>query len=109
MMGFKHIPTDALYNRRRFMVWAALYMVFWGIFILVMDVIFDLETGKVVAYLSYISGLSGTGILGYFMAANKDDRKKILEAVAGKVERREEQQSYTDEFHPLDPRAGDYD
>ena len=72
MLGFKHVPDDPLYNRRRWMVLMTIYAILWGFVILACDIIFGFDVSKVVAYLGFISTLSGAGLFAYFKQAAKD-------------------------------------
>lgn len=73
MFGFKNKKDDPLYNRRRFMVLMTIYAVVWGFTILICDIRYEFETPKVLAYLGFISTLSGAGLFAYFKQAAKDD------------------------------------
>jgi hypothetical protein len=72
MLGFKQVKDDPLYNRRRFMVISFCYAVLWGFVILICDIIRGFDVSKVVAYLGFISTLSGAGLFAYFKQAAKD-------------------------------------
>ena len=75
MLGFKKDDKDMLRNRRRFMVFMTIYAILWGFTILICDLLFKIETAKVVAYLGFISTLSGAGLFAYFSGANKAENK----------------------------------
>lgn len=79
MLGFQMKKDDPLYNRRRWMVIMTIYAVIWGFVILICDVFNDFDTAKVLAYLGFISTLSGAGLFAYFQASHKEDKQNAGE------------------------------
>jgi len=85
MFGFGQNPDDGLHNRRLMAVYCFLLMIVWGVTILVCTILYDFETSKVVAFLSFVTTISGTGILGYLHASSKDDYDKLFTGEAAKM------------------------
>lgn len=54
------------------MVFMTIYAIVWGFVILICDMVWGLDVSKVIAYLGFISTLSGAGLFAYFKEAAKD-------------------------------------
>ncbi len=75
MLGFKFVNDDKFYNRRRLALFSLAYAVVWGFVILAVDVAFEFDTAKVVAYLGFVATVCGLPTWEYLKAAAKDDKK----------------------------------
>lgn len=72
LLGFKKDKEDIFYNRRRLAVMCVLYSIFWGFTVLITDIIFNIESAKVIAYLGFVSTVGGLPIWQYLKAAAKE-------------------------------------
>ena len=75
-LEFKRVEEDKFYNRRKLAVFSLAYAVVWGFIILFVDVVFNLDTGKTVAYLGFVATVCGLPTWGYLNAASKDDEER---------------------------------
>lgn len=75
MFGFKRDKKDKFFNRRRLAVFSILYSVVWGYTILIIDVLFDLESEKVGLYLAFIGTVGALPTWQYLKAVFERDKQ----------------------------------
>jgi hypothetical protein len=87
MMGFKHVPTDNLYNRRLLAVIGVGYMVVWLIVMLVCRIKYpEITTSDVTIFITAAAGITGGPLYAYLLAANKADRAEIVKSITKKTD-----------------------
>jgi hypothetical protein len=90
MMGFKHVPTDNLYNRRLLAVIGVGYMVVWLIVMLVCRIKYpEITTSDVTIFITAAAGITGGPLFAYLLAANKADRSAIVKSITQKTDGQE--------------------
>ena len=75
MLGFKSVPGDPFYNRRRFAVILFLYVVIWGCVIAALRVFDFIDSTDLGVLLAYVTPISGLGFHHYFKASTMADRE----------------------------------
>lgn len=88
-MGFKYDPNDNLFNRRKFAVLGTVYMIIWGVAILVCKIKYNLDTSDVVAFLGYTTTVTSAPVVAYLLAANKADRSSVVKSITQKTDGQE--------------------
>ena len=72
----RHRPDDPLYNRRLLAYAGLIFSALWFIMVFWVDVLFaDMDSSKVIGYLSVPPGLGGLSYWGYLSACKTDDQK----------------------------------